>query len=150
MVIHDGREKRFLEDCLVFENDNMPRVWERQCLIAIFRRLPKHRWPAMLRTENYRVSAIAEATLASDAPHRELPSFGDCRKNYATSKQTSNELHSGRMRAFPCVIFCIMSMLIHAISIISCVCLSVDFTYILLPRYIIFPSRPLWGALQHH
>src|SRR6266545_4543616 len=120
--------------CLVFGNDNASLPYFGDCR----------------STENYRVSAIAEATLASDAPHRELPSFGDCRKNYATSKQTSNELHSGRMRAFPCVIFCIMSMLIHAISIISCVCLSVDFPYILLPRYIIFPSRPLWGALQHH
>ena len=75
MVIHDGREKRFLEDCLVFENDNMPRVWERQCLIAIFRRLPKHRWPAMLRTENYRVSVIAERTTrrASRPPMSYIP-----------------------------------------------------------------------------
>src|SRR6266511_3082504 len=48
MVIHDGCEKRFPQDCL---------VWEQQCLI----------------------SAIAEASLASVALHREFPSFGNCR-----------------------------------------------------------------------
>src|SRR6266545_2274950 len=54
MVIHDGCEKRFPQDCL---------IWEQQCLI----------------------SAIAKASLASDALHRELPSFGNCHRTLLNS-----------------------------------------------------------------
>jgi len=45
---------------------------------ALFRQSLRHCWPAMLHTENYRVSAIAEASLASVAPHHEFPSFSNC------------------------------------------------------------------------